>query len=96
MARRAPLTADGVAFHEFPSDAVREDRGQDVLDLQLGSVGALDLVQPILNLHGLHVVGNMTVPRWLDPVFYVRLVSLAGGFRQAREFVICIPSCRRR
>jgi len=67
---------------------VREDRGQDVFDLQLGSVRALDFVQPILNLHGFHVVGNMTVPRRLDPVLDVRLVSLAGGFRQAREFVI--------
>jgi predicted transcriptional regulator len=30
----------------------------------------------------------MTVPRRLDPVLDVRVVSLAGGFRQAREFVI--------
>jgi hypothetical protein len=48
VARRPALTADGVAFHEFPSDPVREDRGQDVLDLQLGSVRALGLVQPVL------------------------------------------------
>jgi hypothetical protein len=30
----------------------------------------------------------MKVPRRLDPVLDIRLVSLAGGFRQARKFVL--------
>jgi hypothetical protein len=52
------------------------------------SCPANTLVQPILKLHGFHVLGNMTVPRRLAPVLDVRLFSLAGGFRQAGEFMI--------
>src|SRR5271156_4361787 len=61
MAGTPSLAADWIAFYQFPADPVREDRRQHILDLQFGSIRALDFVQPFLNLHGLHAAGKMTV-----------------------------------
>jgi len=83
MAGTPSLAADWIAFYQFPADPVREDRRQHILDLQFGSIRALDFVQPFLNLHGLHAAGKMTVPIRFDPVFDVRLVCFASRSRQA-------------
>jgi len=84
MAGTPALAADWIAFYQFPADPVREDRRQHILDLQFGSIRALDFVQPFLNLHGLHAAGKMTVPIRFDPVLDVRLVCFARRFRQTR------------
>ena len=78
MAGTPSLAADWIAFYQLPADPVREDRGHHILDLQLGSIRTLDLVQPLLNLHGLHATGKMTVPVGFDPVLDVPLVGIAS------------------
>jgi hypothetical protein len=65
------LAADWIAFYQLPADPVREDRRQHVLDLQLGSIRALDFV-----LLSNHAVGKMTVPIRFDPVLDVLMYDL--------------------
>ena len=80
MAGAPSLAADWIAFYQLPADPVRKDRRHHILDLQLGSIRALDFVQPFLNLHGLHAAGKMTVPVRFDPVLDVRLFALRADF----------------
>jgi len=58
----------GFRSTKLPTYAMRENRGQHILDLQLGSIWALDPIQPFLNLHGLDAASAMTMPSRLDPV----------------------------
>jgi hypothetical protein len=88
VARHPTLTANRISIDEFPTDAVGEDRRHDTLDPQLGTIGPLDLVEPLLKLHGPDARGNVTIPGGLDPVFDVGLVSFARRFCQTRQFVI--------